>query len=200
MQTDTLARDSATTDTFPINGTDFVEFYVGNAKQASHYYRSAFGYRAGGVPRARDRHPGPRQLSAPAEQGPAGPHDTALARSSDRGARPLARRRRAGHRALGGRCAAGVRSSRSSGARGRHRSPPCCGMSTARWSSRRSIPTVTPSTVWWSGGTTRAPSCPGFQPVTRRSLRPGGTAVRRPLRRQRRAGGDEPVGQVLSRT
>src|SRR3954468_1220163 len=31
-------------DTFPINGTDFVEFYVGNAKQASHYYQSAFGF------------------------------------------------------------------------------------------------------------------------------------------------------------
>jgi 4-hydroxyphenylpyruvate dioxygenase len=32
------------TDTFPINGTDYVEFYVGNAKQASHYYRTAFGF------------------------------------------------------------------------------------------------------------------------------------------------------------
>mgnify|MGYP002778813357 CR=1 FL=1 len=31
-------------DTFPINGTDYVEFYVGNAKQASHFYRSAFGF------------------------------------------------------------------------------------------------------------------------------------------------------------
>ena len=31
-------------DTFPINGTDFIEFYVGNAKQASHYYRAAFGF------------------------------------------------------------------------------------------------------------------------------------------------------------
>ena len=31
-------------DAFPINGTDYVEFYVGNAKQASHYYRTAFGY------------------------------------------------------------------------------------------------------------------------------------------------------------
>lgn len=31
-------------DTFPISGTDFVEFYVGNAKQASHYYQSAFGF------------------------------------------------------------------------------------------------------------------------------------------------------------
>ena len=31
-------------DAFPINGTDYVEFYVGNAKQASHFYRSAFGF------------------------------------------------------------------------------------------------------------------------------------------------------------
>ena len=31
-------------DTFPINGTDFIEFYVGNARQASLYYRAAFGF------------------------------------------------------------------------------------------------------------------------------------------------------------
>jgi len=44
MQTDALAVANEATDTFPINGTDFVEFFVGNAKQAAHYYRSAFGY------------------------------------------------------------------------------------------------------------------------------------------------------------
>jgi 4-hydroxyphenylpyruvate dioxygenase len=44
MSTDTLAAPATTTDTFPINGTDYVEFYVGNAKQASHYYRTAFGF------------------------------------------------------------------------------------------------------------------------------------------------------------
>src|SRR6185312_11715665 len=27
-----------------INGTDYIEFYVGNAKQAAHYYVSAFGF------------------------------------------------------------------------------------------------------------------------------------------------------------
>ncbi len=32
------------TDFLPINGTDYVEFYVGNAKQAAHYYRTAFGF------------------------------------------------------------------------------------------------------------------------------------------------------------
>ncbi|MGZ8398181.1 MAG: 4-hydroxyphenylpyruvate dioxygenase [Gemmatimonadales bacterium] len=44
MHTKALAADAASIDTFPINGTDFVEFYVGNAKQASHYYRTAFGF------------------------------------------------------------------------------------------------------------------------------------------------------------
>lgn len=31
-------------DFLPINGTDYVEFYVGNARQSSYYYRSAFGF------------------------------------------------------------------------------------------------------------------------------------------------------------
>src|SRR5436190_12473581 len=33
---------------FPINGTDYVEFYVGNAKQAAHYYQTAFGFQLTG--------------------------------------------------------------------------------------------------------------------------------------------------------
>jgi len=44
MATLTLPETGAEQDAFPINGTDYVEFYVGNAKQASHYYRAAFGY------------------------------------------------------------------------------------------------------------------------------------------------------------
>jgi 4-hydroxyphenylpyruvate dioxygenase len=31
-------------DFLPINGTDFVEFFVGNAKQAAYYYQTAFGF------------------------------------------------------------------------------------------------------------------------------------------------------------
>jgi 4-hydroxyphenylpyruvate dioxygenase len=31
-------------DTFPIKGYDAIEFWVGNAKQAAHYYRTAFGF------------------------------------------------------------------------------------------------------------------------------------------------------------
>ncbi|WP_436516756.1 4-hydroxyphenylpyruvate dioxygenase [Ekhidna sp. To15] len=33
-------------DFMPINGTDYLELYVSNAKQAAHYYRSAFGFKA----------------------------------------------------------------------------------------------------------------------------------------------------------
>jgi len=44
MATLTLPETGTEQDAFPINGTDYVEFYVGNAKQASHYYRAAFGY------------------------------------------------------------------------------------------------------------------------------------------------------------
>ncbi|RMG82872.1 MAG: 4-hydroxyphenylpyruvate dioxygenase, partial [Bacteroidetes bacterium] len=31
-------------DFFPILGTDYVEFYVGNAKQAAYFYKTAFGF------------------------------------------------------------------------------------------------------------------------------------------------------------
>ncbi|UOB18166.1 4-hydroxyphenylpyruvate dioxygenase [Abyssalbus ytuae] len=33
-------------DFLPINGTDYIELYVGNAKQAAHYYKSAFGFQS----------------------------------------------------------------------------------------------------------------------------------------------------------
>ncbi|MDQ2899129.1 MAG: 4-hydroxyphenylpyruvate dioxygenase [Acidobacteriota bacterium] len=36
---------TASADFLPLNGTDYVEFYVGNAKQGAHFYRSAFGMR-----------------------------------------------------------------------------------------------------------------------------------------------------------
>jgi 4-hydroxyphenylpyruvate dioxygenase len=45
MAAQTMPVPTSTTDTFPINGTDHIEFYVGNAKQASIYYRTAFGFR-----------------------------------------------------------------------------------------------------------------------------------------------------------
>ncbi len=33
-------------DFMPINGTDHIEFYVSNAKQAAHFYKSAFGFQS----------------------------------------------------------------------------------------------------------------------------------------------------------
>jgi 4-hydroxyphenylpyruvate dioxygenase len=33
-----------TNDFLPIQGTDYIEFYVGNARQAAHYYQTAFGF------------------------------------------------------------------------------------------------------------------------------------------------------------
>ncbi len=47
---ETLAREDrkniSQTDFLPLHGTDYVEFYVGNAKQAAHYYKSAFGFQS----------------------------------------------------------------------------------------------------------------------------------------------------------
>jgi 4-hydroxyphenylpyruvate dioxygenase len=33
-------------DFLPINGTDYIELYVGNAKQAAHFYKTAFGFQS----------------------------------------------------------------------------------------------------------------------------------------------------------
>jgi 4-hydroxyphenylpyruvate dioxygenase len=40
----TSAAPAVTHDAFPINGTDYIEFYCGNAKQSAHYYRAAWGH------------------------------------------------------------------------------------------------------------------------------------------------------------
>ena len=44
METITKSSVIKNTDTFPINGTDYIEFYVGNAKQAALYYQHCFGF------------------------------------------------------------------------------------------------------------------------------------------------------------
>jgi 4-hydroxyphenylpyruvate dioxygenase len=45
--TETFAQKIAKAQDFlPINGTDYIEFYVGNAKQAAHYYKTAFGFQS----------------------------------------------------------------------------------------------------------------------------------------------------------
>ena len=48
MSTTTIT-DKATdinADFLPLHGTDYVEFYVGNAKQAAHFYKTAFGFQS----------------------------------------------------------------------------------------------------------------------------------------------------------
>jgi 4-hydroxyphenylpyruvate dioxygenase len=37
---------TAVKDFLPLEGTDYVEFYVGNAKQAAHFYKTAFGFQS----------------------------------------------------------------------------------------------------------------------------------------------------------
>ena len=48
METSTLQsiKDSKSQDFMPINGTDYVELYVGNSKQAAHFYKTAFGFQS----------------------------------------------------------------------------------------------------------------------------------------------------------
>src|ERR1700704_5722371 len=40
------AAPAAEEDFLPLQGTDYVEFYVGNAKQAAHFYKTAFGFQS----------------------------------------------------------------------------------------------------------------------------------------------------------
>jgi 4-hydroxyphenylpyruvate dioxygenase len=46
MKTGTIAADIKTTDFLPLKGTDYIELYVGNAKQAAHFYKTAFGFQS----------------------------------------------------------------------------------------------------------------------------------------------------------
>jgi 4-hydroxyphenylpyruvate dioxygenase len=42
----TKTAPTADEDFLPLQGTDYVEFYVGNAKQAAHFYKTAFGFKS----------------------------------------------------------------------------------------------------------------------------------------------------------
>ncbi|WP_462251675.1 4-hydroxyphenylpyruvate dioxygenase [Ferruginibacter sp.] len=42
----TITDNNTVTDFLPLQGTDYVEFYVGNAKQAAHFYKTAFGFQS----------------------------------------------------------------------------------------------------------------------------------------------------------
>lgn len=47
MATLTFAEKISQAENFlPIHGTDYIEFYVGNAKQSAHYYKTAFGFQS----------------------------------------------------------------------------------------------------------------------------------------------------------
>ena len=47
MKTSTIeSRNRENKDFLPLNGTDHIELYVGNAKQAAYYYKSAFGFQS----------------------------------------------------------------------------------------------------------------------------------------------------------
>ncbi len=82
------------TDFLPINGTDHLELYVGNAKQAAHFYKTAFGFQtkayAGPETGVRDR------VSYVLQQGKDSPraHHAAQKRLPHLRAHPQARRRR----------------------------------------------------------------------------------------------------------
>ncbi len=41
-----ISTKTSNTDFLPLQGTDYVEFYVGNAKQAAHFYKTAFGFQS----------------------------------------------------------------------------------------------------------------------------------------------------------
>lgn len=45
-QVATNATIDTRSDFLPLQGTDYVEFYVGNAKQAAHFYKTAFGFQS----------------------------------------------------------------------------------------------------------------------------------------------------------
>lgn len=48
MSTSTLSNNKTgkAADFLPLHGTDYIEFYVGNAKQAAHFYKTAFGFQS----------------------------------------------------------------------------------------------------------------------------------------------------------
>ena len=50
METTIIAEptisNNSNSDFLPLDGTDYVEFYVGNAKQAAHFYKTAFGFQS----------------------------------------------------------------------------------------------------------------------------------------------------------
>lgn len=46
MDTLEVTKKQTSTDFLPLNGTDYIELWVGNAKQAAHFYKTAFGFQS----------------------------------------------------------------------------------------------------------------------------------------------------------
>ena len=46
METKNKTALETAVDFLPLNGTDYIELYVGNAKQAAHFYKTAFGFQS----------------------------------------------------------------------------------------------------------------------------------------------------------
>lgn len=46
LQSAPETQTPASNDFLPLNGTDYIELYVGNAKQAAHFYKTAFGFQS----------------------------------------------------------------------------------------------------------------------------------------------------------
>src|SRR3954467_12595128 len=94
-------------DDFPVEGVDYVHFAVGNARQAAHYYSTAFGmtvtaYRG---PETGSRDVSSYVLEAGAPPGAASAPGRQGARPGPRGPRPGPARRRARRRCRGRRVA-----------------------------------------------------------------------------------------------
>ena len=145
-------------DFLPLNGTDYVEFYVGNARQAAHYYRTAFGFRLAAY---RGPETGTRDrasyvlvqdkirfvLTTPLQpEGEIAEHirGTATACAISRCGWTMPRRR-------GARPRAAARAASASRRR--------CATARAKCAWRRSESMATRSTVSWSAATIGAPSC-----------------------------------------
>ena len=46
METLEIKKQETMQDFLPLNGTDYIELWVGNAKQSAHYYKTAFGFQS----------------------------------------------------------------------------------------------------------------------------------------------------------
>ena len=92
-------RSSAEADFLPLQGTDYVEFYVGNAKQAAHFYKTAFGFQSLAYAGPETGTKEPSQLCHSPEQTDICSHHAAQAGQPDRRPHLQTRRRGEGDRA-----------------------------------------------------------------------------------------------------